>query len=99
MLVILWITSVASLPLVRVNPTKFSQQEQKILPPDPIPVASPSHHSKSIQEYSELSEIALSKGILEENCYVHFHCEGYSLEYARLLTTALIYTQITSSFL
>jgi hypothetical protein len=98
-LVVLWIATTASLPLVQVSPSPSSQHEQKILAPDPIPLASPGHQSKSVQEFSGFSAIMLGVGIAEEQHCIYYPLDRRSPEHSRLLAVALVYTQTTSSFL
>ncbi len=98
-IVVLWIATVASIPQVTVVAAPLASHVQRILPPDPIPIASPSHFNRSTAEDAEFSTDVLSEADLEEHLHTYTILEHCCSEHARILTSSLIYTQTTSSYL
>jgi hypothetical protein len=98
-IIVLWTAMLASIPQVDFNAAFTSSQVQKILPPDPIPVASPGTLIRATIEYAEFFVVVLSKADLEKHLHIYTILEQCSSEHARVLTSVFIYTQTTSSFL
>jgi hypothetical protein len=98
-IIVLWVAMLASIPQVDINAAFASSQVQKILPPDPIPVASPSNLIRITIEYAEFYVVVFSKTDLEKILHIYTILEQCSSEHARALTSVFIYTQTTSSFL
>jgi hypothetical protein len=98
-IIALWIAMLASIPQIDINITVTSSQVQKILPPNPSPVACPSNLIKVSIEYAVFSVIELSAADLEKYLHTYTIFEQYSSEHARALINVLLYTQTTSSFL
>jgi hypothetical protein len=98
-IIVLWMAMLASIPQVDFNAAFTSSQVQKILPPDPIPVASPGNLIRATIEYAEFFVVVFSKADLEKHLHIYTILEQCSSEHARALTSVFIYTQTTSSFL
>jgi hypothetical protein len=98
-IIVLWITMITSIPSTDVNAAFAASHVHRILPSDPIPVASPGHLNKTTPEYAEFSTVIINTADLEEHLHTYLPFELRSLEHAHLLTSALIYTQTTSSYL
>jgi hypothetical protein len=98
-IIVLWMTMLASIPQMDYNAAYASSQVQKILPPDSIPVASPGNLIRATIEYAEFFVVVLSKADLEKHLHIYTILEQCSSEHARALTGVFIYTQTTSSFL
>jgi hypothetical protein len=98
-IVVLWIALLAPIPQVDINAAFVSSQVQKILPPDPIPVASPSNLIRATIDYAEFFVVVLSKADLDKHLHIYTILEHCSSDHARALTSVFVYTQTTSSFL
>jgi hypothetical protein len=98
-ILVLWIAVITSIPHVNVDSNSTAFDIQRILPPDPIPCASPGHLIKTIPEFAEYSSMVLNTADLEEHLLTYSTLELCSLEHAFILLSSLIYTQTTSSYL
>jgi hypothetical protein len=98
-ILILWMAMLASIPQMNFNAPFASSQDQKILPPDPIPAASPSNLIRVTIESAEFIVVVLSKADFEKHLHIYTILEQCSSEHARELTSVFVYTQTTSSFL
>jgi hypothetical protein len=61
-IIVLWMAMLASTPQVDINATFASSQVQKIIPPDPIPVAFPSNLIRATIEYAEFFYCCTQQG-------------------------------------
>jgi hypothetical protein len=98
-ILILWMAMLISIPQVDLNAAYASSQVQKILPPDSIPVTSPSNHLRLSTEYGEFSVLVLNAADLEKYLHTYTILDQCSSDHARALSSVLLYTQTTSSFL
>jgi hypothetical protein len=91
--------SMISVPQANLNTVPTKSEAQKILPINPVPIASPGHINKSTPEFAELAITVLDKTDLSENLQIYTVLDNCSLGYSRILTSCLIYSQTTSSCL
>jgi hypothetical protein len=98
-ILLLWIAMINSIPAMDLNAALESSSTQRILPVNPVPLASPSILSKSAPEFSEILTILIHEPVFEKQVHIYTTLEHSSLAYIRVLTHSLLYTQTTSSYL
>jgi hypothetical protein len=90
---------IISIPAMDIDAAPVSSSTQRILPVNPIPLASPRILSKSAPEYSEILTILIYEPVFEKHVRILTTLEHSSLAYIRIQTHSLLYTQTTSSYL
>jgi len=90
---------IISIPATDLHAAPQSSSEQRILPMNPVPFASPRILSKSAPEYSEIFILLIHEPVFEKHVRIFTMHEHLSLAYVRILAHSLLYTQTTSSYL
>jgi len=99
MIVLILISALASTSPLPIDKPIYQNNIQRVLPADIIPTISSGNSVKTTTDGIDFSRVLIDYNNPEEYLHIHTTLEQCSSDHARTLTSVLVYTQTTSSYL